>query len=88
MSQYKSAVKKRYKEAVTDAHIIAYMTNPKFYYHWESDLEEAEIRSAEQWLSNINDDYEIELEKFKHRFDSDLYDAKMFNERLVLSNFN
>ena len=51
-------------------------------------MEEAEIRSAEQWLSNINDDYEIELEKFKHRFDSDLYDAKMFDERLVLSNFN
>ena len=42
--------------------MIAYITNPKFWADWETDLEEAEIASAETWLIGRNPDYgEVEL---------------------------
>ena len=88
LAQYRSSVKKRYKEAVTEAHIIAYMTNPKHFKTWEEDLEETEIKSAEQWLRDISEDYDIELEKYKVLLDGDLYEEKMFSERSVSFQIN
>ena len=83
LSQFKTPIKKRYKDAVSDAHIIAFMTNPKFGMDWETELEEDEIKSAEEWLSGRDPDYGIELEKYRIR-DESLYNVHMFNDRLVI----
>lgn len=80
MSQYKSAVKMRYKDAITHAHIIAYMTDPRFLNSWETVLEEHEIQSAEEWLRQRNEVLDIQLEKFKLRL-GNIYAEKMFSAR-------
>ena len=80
--QFRGAIEKRYKDALTSAHIIAYMTNPKFASEAESKLEERDIEAAEAWLQSIDGDFEIEFEKFKIRM-VDLYVEKMFSDRYV-----
>lgn len=83
LSQYATKIKKRFEDAVTEAHIIAYITNPRYInssYAKEIDFDLLE--KAEKWLGERNPDFEVELEKFKLRTGTEkLYSAKMFTDR-------
>ena len=73
------------KQAITEAHIIAYVTDTSHTHIATRELDFELLMKAEAWFGQRKPDFEIELEKFKlHSSCSDddkLYSAKMFSER-------
>lgn len=69
--QFRPAILKRFKEAVAEPHILAYITHPKYSDEWEKNVDEKLLSDVEDWLRKRNPDvsiffYQVRVILIKH----------------------